>query len=396
MSLEISLSDAGDLVIRDGSRLWVDSLRFSIGTAQGWNAISTGPWARTGAAGTVSQPLVRDGRKVAIAEVAVDGDVLLARLDLRTEVEGLSCTDSFERSRLAVPTLLLPPDLSFFLVTHGLGRADDPRGGYWPTAQVGSLRVGLPEKAFAPLVLFDEHAALAIAPASQFLTSALLATGQGAARSLHGSVDRLLAGTRIETIMARGKDVADALLRLGDVLLRRGRKQRPAPEASALTSTLGWWNAYGSFFTEPIRPLTEQSLVEIGEDLRRSGVPIGYLGLDLWYPYRQIGQAIRFAPDRDKYPDGLKPISERFKIPMVLHLSALAPDNAYGNDGADPAVYRKIAGELKKQGAIVAWHDWLRTQQHLTPQLRRDPEAADRWFTGMGQALEQNGLALLI
>jgi hypothetical protein len=393
MSFEIEPSRAGGILIRDGSRIWIDDLSIAIGGPTG-AGMRAGDWIRDG--NCASQPLLRNGRRIAEVDLVIEGDVATVRLDLHSDLEGLYCADSFEQSHLALPQLRLPQDLSYFLVTYGLGRADDPLGGYWPTARVGTVRDRLPEQAFAPLVLYDSDGAVAIAPASQFLTSALLAVQGGLARILHGSVDRLIAGTRIETILARGANVADALSRLGDVLLARTGKARPSVNGSILTSGIGWWNAYGGFFTEPIRPLTAERLVEVGEGLRRVSVPVRYFGLDLWYPYQQIGQAIRFVPDPDKYPAGLRPIADRFELPMVLHLSARSPEGSGPNDGADPTVYREIAAELKRQGAIVAWHDWLRTQQHLTPRLRSDPVAADRWFTEMASALEKGGLELLM
>lgn len=394
MSLRLDHSTAGKLLIRDDVRVWIEGISFSISAPTERARFTTTRW--TGNAATASQRLRRASEEVAVAAVGADGDVVTIQLDLRTDLDDLSCADSFEQSRLALPALHLPPDLSYFLVTYGLGGADDPLGGYWPAAKTGTVGQGLPHRAFAPIVLFDEHGALAIAPASQFLTSVLLRTEGGIARGLHGSVDRLTTQTRIETILARGKDVADALLRLGDVLLARGGKRRPVADASPLTSGLGWWNAYGGFYTEPIRPLDERHLVEMGDDLHRREVPVKYLGIDLWYPYRRIGQAVRFSPDRRKYPSGLGAVAERLGLSTVLHLSARAPDNDYGSDGGDPTAYGEIGAELVRQGAIAAWHDWLRTQQHLAPRLRNDPRAADQWFEGLARLLGGNGLNLLL
>jgi len=79
----------------------------------------------------------------------------------------------------------------------------------------------------------------------------------------------------------------------------------------------------------------------------------------------------------------------------VLHLSALSEENAYEADGSDPTFYREVARELKQQGAVVAWHDWLRTQQHLTPKLRAEPKLADSWFRGMTEAMAAEGIRVL-
>jgi hypothetical protein len=186
------------------------------------------------------------------------------------------------------------------------------------------------------------------------------------------------------------------MIRLGDALLARSGKPRPSPQDSLLTSSLGWWNAYGGYYTEPIRPLGENRLVDTIDRLRRASVPIAYVGLDLWYPYRAIGQALRFVPDPQKYAKGFREIARRHGLAFVFHLSALAPDNEYGAGGADPSFYRDVATELRHQGGIAAWHDWLRTQQHLTSALRSDPVGADRWFREMAEALRKEGLSLLL
>jgi hypothetical protein len=325
------------------------------------------------------------------------GDSLLVTAELHRELDGLAQTDSFDDPTFLAPTFSFPNDLSFFLATFGLGPSgDEYPGGYWPTVKLGQGPRELPTEAFAPLVCFSQRGAVAVAPANYFLTSPLVRIPDGVGRGLHGAVDSLPAGTKIETAFALGEDLPAALMRLGDFLLARGGKERPQPGKTPLTSSLGWWNAYGGYYTELIRALNGQQLEEVIESLKEQEIPIGYLGLDLWYPYQTIGQAVRYTPDPKKYPQGLKAIVEREEIPTVLHLSALSPKNGYGADGVDPGFYREVAKEISREKGITAWHDWLRTQQHLTPALRHDPTAADRWFAGMAEAFAGEDLSVLL
>jgi len=155
----------------------------------------------------------------------------------------------------------------------------------------------------------------------------------------------------------------------------RGGKKRPSPGSNPIFSKLGWWNAYGSYYTEPIRRLDEHALLEVIDDLKANEIPIDYLGLDLWYPYEQIGQAIQYVPDKEKYPRGIAPLAEQAGLSTVLHLSSR---------------------EVKSQRGIVAWHDWLRTQQYLTPKLREDPQAAEDWFSGMTGAFASEDVDVLL
>ncbi len=398
MTLRVRIEPDGTLSIRTGGDVALLDVRCAVGpldAAPVEGTLRASPWEGAEGAGTreargVFSSLAHDDAG-AVFKLTVEaaGDTAWIVAEAQRDLGNLAVGDTFERAGLAAPAFSLPPGLRALAVTYGLGRSGQGEiGGYWPEARAVPADE-LPSEALAPLVLYDGADALAIAPASQFLTSALLRAPGGAARTLHGAVDALPAGTRIETCVASGHDVASALTRLGDALLARGGKARPMPDRAVFTSRLGWWNAYGGFYTEPIRPLGEHRLVELVQRLRRDAVPVGYVGLDLWYPYRTIGQALRFAPDPQKYGRGFAEIARRHGLSFVFHLSALSPDNAYGAGGADPAFYAEVAAELKGQGGVAAWHDWLRTQQHLTPALRADPRAADGWFRGMGDALDR-------
>jgi len=142
--------------------------------------------------------------------------------------------------------------------------------------------------------------------------------------------------------------------------------------------------------------LDEHALQEVIDDLKEHEIPIDYLGLDLWYPYEQIGQAIQYTPDKEKYPRGIAPLAEQAGLSTVLHLSSLSAKNVYHADGADPLFYHQVAREVKSQRGIVAWHDWLRTQQYLTPKLREDPQAAEDWFSGMTGAFAPEDVDVLL
>jgi hypothetical protein len=407
MSLHLSLDGSGDLTIGSGRNVCVRQFEIAFGGSALRGAEGTlraSPWdasveSDAGGDRKVFRCTWLEGAiPTALAEVREDGDVAWFSVKTLRPLAGLAAGDSFEVSNVAAPAFSFPSPLRTFLVTLGLGRSGEGSiGGYWPEASSGTGLAELPgQAAFAPLVLFDGESALAIAPASQFLTSMLRKEADGVARGLHGAIDHLEAGTSVETVFAAGRDVSDALARLGDALLRRGGKSRPSPSQSPLTSSLGWWNAYGGFYTEPIRPLGENRLIDVIHHLRRSSVPVAYVGLDLWYPYREIGQAVRFTPDPRKYAKGFSDIARRYGLAFVYHLSALSRDNEYGASGADPSFYADVATELRRQGGIAAWHDWLRTQQHLTPALRSTGHAADEWFGGMASALAGQDLKLLL
>ncbi len=410
MNIRIQLSSTGHPEIWANEQILISKLDIDIqrlqpeGRQEG--ALQASPWEcfeayDTGEACHVLRRVVQEnGEPLLTAEIRSAHDVVTFAVTVDQTLSRLNAGDTFEAFSVAFPRIAVPDSYRCFLTTYGLGPSgngdgDGDIGGYWPEAIVTSSTRQLPSKAFAPLVLFDESNALAIAPASQFLTSTLIGNGGDIVRTLHGSINTIEAGTRIETLFAWGEDITAALIHAGDVLLARGGKSRPDPHGCTVTSKLGWWNAYGGYYTEPIHPLDGSSLISLVESLQQQGIPVEYLGLDLWYPYKYIGQALRFSPDPSKYPDGVGSIAEEFDLLTVLHLSALSEENEYQANGSDPTFYRHVAEELRNQGALVAWHDWLRTQQHLTPKLRQDAVAADAWFNGMTKAMADEGISVL-
>lgn len=405
MSLRVAVDASGALSVSCGRATAAVDLHIALGrVGHGGSGrrLRTSPWDCSVGSGAgevrkrFSADISDDAGPLATLIVDCHGPIAWVAMTLVRDLDSLAAGDTFEQSGLAAPAFTIPAGSTALVVTYGLGPSGEGAiGGYWPEAQVvDGLR--LPDEAFAPLVLYEEGAALAVAPASHFLTGALVRTADGAARAVHGAVAGLPAGTCLETVFAAGDDVGDALEALGDALLARSGKSRPSPETSVLTSKLGWWNAYGGYYTEPIRPLGENRLLEAVDRLRQSAVPIAYVGLDLWYPYRVIGQALEFAPDPAKYGRGFAEIARRRGLGFVFHLSALSSDNAYEAAGGDPTFYAQVATELRRQGGTAAWHDWLRTQQHLTGALRAEPVTAERWFAGMASALRDEGLDLLL
>ncbi len=317
----------------------------------------------------------------------------LIEFELLRDVNFFESADSFAAPVLHAPSFRFPERLRFLTLTFGLGGPEESYpGGYWPEFRWGKGPRGLPREAFAPLVLWDDGAAVAIAPGNYPVTSPLVRTERGFARGLHGAVRSLPRGFTLATWVVASPDPFSALRRLSESLSHHSSPITHHP----LLDRLGWWNAYGSYYTELLNPLDEEGLRELARAFREREFPLGYFGLDLWYRFRPIGKALRYQPDPRKYPSGLRRLREETGVPYVLHLSALSEENEYGAAPGDPTVYGEIAEELVHHGAIGAWHDWLRTQQFLVRGLRADPEAAERWFSGMLRAFAEAGLPVVL
>lgn len=404
--MDIEFSAEKGLEIRVGSRRFLSGLNFYFRFQSGVLTeadLDAGPWEERpdidalGSYRELRRTYSHEGEPLVELTIQDYGSALLIAGKLLRRLSGLLGSLSFTDPAIVLPGFKVGEGTRFFAWTFGLdGALGRYPGGYWPEAGWGASPAEMPAQPFAPLVLWGEGGALTIAPADHFLLSPLMRTAFGVGRALAGQFEEIPAGLTLGTWVAFGKDPGEALLRLGDLLLKTAGKNRADPEENPLLSRLGYWNAYGSYYTELIHPLGEELLLGLARSFGEKGIPVGYFGLDLWYPYSRIGQAKEFRPDRRKYPRGLAALSRETGIPFVFHLSALSPDNAYRADGTDPTVYATIAQDLRAEGAVAVWHDWLRTWQFTTPKLLSDPWAAERWFSGMAGAFRERDLPVLL
>ncbi len=402
--LDLTVEDGGHPQLLVRGRPWITAIGLRLPPGSDWipeasGELSAGRWSRTVKQGEtkLTRTFCAEESPVLSMEILCTPRSASVVCRLLADLPTQPRTDAFDNPFLLAPSFSVNPDLRFFLTTFGQGRADEPYpGGHWPSALEGRAPADLPPEGFAPLVLHSPSAALAIAPADLQLTSPMVRVPGGTARAVPSSPTGLAAGQSWETWIYAGSDLYGALRSLGDGLLSRSGKSREATQSHLVNTRLGWWNAYGGYYTELFRPLDATALEQVERSLQALGLPVGYLGIDLWYPYSRIGQATRFSPDPTKYPQGLNHRRRALDVPYVLHLSALAPDNDYGTAGADPAYYREVSQELRLQGAEVVWHDWLRTQQHVTPELRTNPESAERWFAGMAGHMREQELAVIL
>ncbi|MFO8034690.1 MAG: hypothetical protein R6U88_05990 [Candidatus Bipolaricaulota bacterium] len=403
--LQLNITEDGRPQLLVGGQPWLANLGFRISSEGSWiedgkGELHGGSWEKSG-----------DTAATEISRTYWSGDTALLTMTIRCEPTWASVRcklvhdlgeeeevrDAFDSPALLAPCWRISPGLNFFLTTFGHGETgEDYPGGHWPTALTGKAPQELPPRGFSPLVLMGPDSALAISAADYHLTSPLVRLEGGAGRTVGTPPGGFRAGRTWETWITLGDDLYSALRGLGDRLLSRSGKHRGQTQAHLVNTSLGWWNAYGGYYTELFRRLDATRLDEVEKSLRDLGLPIGYLGLDLWYPYQRIGQGTSFTPDRRKYPTGLRNRRRVLDAPYILHLSSLAPENEYGEEPASPNYYEQVAQELRRQGGVAAWHDWLRTQQHMTPTLRTDPEAAEHWFSGMAEHLAEEGIAVVL
>ena len=321
-----------------------------------------------------------------------------------TELVGIQTADSFLYTTFNAPILRLREG-EVLLYTWGLSDA----GGEWPHAVYGKSLDSIPsDRPFSPLVLVADGKAMVISPGSHYPVSPLRAGPEPGmiSRGVHGAIDRVPQGTVVSTVIAAGDDPFSTLLRWGDGI--RAGRPRPTPLAHPVLSRLGYWNDYGAYYSELLHPIDEEVLIALGDYFREEEIPIGYFGLDLWYPHDRVGFAKAYRADERRFPSGLGRIKSRTGIPFFLHLSGFDPENEYQDgyrfqegDGAacpqEGRFYSDLGHRLtEEEGAIGVWHDHIRVYQERIPALRASLTAGEEWFKTMTEGLGKNGLPLML
>ena len=357
-------------------------------------------------------------------------DLVVEVITLR-DLAGTALEDSFYNTTFNAPVVRLAPGLAYLTYTWGLrGGEGSGIGGSFPDAAVAPDLASLPEtlrradfsptadlhqtgeKPFGPLIAFDsEDNTLVMAPLDHFLISPLrlldTPSGPAVARGIHGSVDFIPRDTTTRTILSFGTGLGDTVYRWGRLLRRNGGKQPDAGRESALVGKLGFWNCYGGYYADLFRPTNADTLGRLADYFREGGVPVRYFGLDLWYLFDRVGFAKGYRPHPEKFPQGLRAVSQETGLPLLLHMSAFDLDNEHRSSyqfvvdegSAYPAghdFYQDRAREFKEWGAMGIWPDFLRTQFQNSRSLRDRVGAADAWFGGLCRAMAEAGLEVML
>ena len=359
-----------------------------------------------------------------------DGLVLVESTALR-ELRGLSLGDSFFQTTFNSPVIRPAEGLSYLAYTWGLvGEEGTGEKGHFPDAALAKDLDHLPEqlrladfsatqdlhlscdKPFAPLIGYDSlERTMVMSPLDHFLISPMrlidTPDGVAVARGLHGAVDVVPAGTTTRTALVFGQGLVATMLKWGEPLLRAGGQRVRRVKDSLPSKKLGFWNCYGGYYAELFRPMDAVTLKDLSDYFREADLPIGYWGLDLWYQFDQVGFARRYAPDPQKYPEGLQEVFRQTQIPFLLHMSSFSRTNDYlsnyrftVDEGAaypqGPQLYQDLAREFKDWGATGVWHDFLRTQMQNCRSLRETVGAADKWIDEFVTSMAQEGLDVMM
>ncbi len=311
----------------------------------------------------------------------------------------------------------------------------------WAKGQFGKnvkkTLTGMPDGFIAtPFFVFDKNGwASVLSPYSDFLvrfarslnlTSA--GFGPAVAVGFDGQIAKLEPGRVTQSILIFSeKGVVDSMNQLGAALLTESGKKPIDKNATFFLKYLGYWTDNGGYYyyrTEPGMNY-QDSLLKLGEYIKKEGIPVRHLQLDSWWYYKsKVDNGVYlWEPITEMFPEGLTEFQKKLGMPLTFHNRYFAIDTPYkdkmpfvGNEGAK--IGKERSGDAHGDGpssapgiqpltrevfdiwgdSVKSWdgvmyeQDWLGTQIERVDALRSDPDLAGNWMKNMNAAMEQRGL----
>ncbi|MGC8948440.1 MAG: hypothetical protein ACP5OK_03790 [Thermoprotei archaeon] len=337
-------------------------------------------------------------------------NVVIFEMESLRKLKGTKLKDSFLFTTYNFPAFRISNYAEVLYYTWGLTKSGDFPGGFWPEGHVGEGIDAVPDNVpFTPFVVKGKNGALAFSAFNMFLVSPMRKKGNYIMRGVHGSINVIRRGFVTKTIAVYGNSFIDAINRWGSLLLKVYGKKPIKPMSHDVLKKLGYWNSYGGYYSELFHPMNEEIIRNVCATFKKMEVPLGYIGLDLWYIFDKIGLAKEYKPNPQRFSKSLGMISNEVQVPFVLHLSAFDKENYYTNKyhfiggkneiasvPIDAKFYDDLANIFVSEGGIAVWYDWIRTYQSLIKELRSNPEIAEYWFDTMIKSFDNKGLAVIL
>ena len=264
-----------------------------------------------------------------------------------------------------------------------------------------------------PWSLFDKLGnVMLLSPADNFLVSRMSESPGDAAESrITQTIQTLPAGFSHSTLLVFDRGMNQAFSTWGSALLALGGKQRPANDANAELAKLGYWTDNGAryYYKFDSDLGYAGTLLAIGRQFTKLGVPLGYMQLDSWwYPkgvnarWDSLSSALpdgeyTYGADKELFPDGLAAFQQSLGLPIAAHarwISTASPYRAQykmsGNVVLDPFFWKSTAEYLADAGVVTYEQDWLdhnaQTEINLT-----DPQT---FLENMSEAMLRKGITI--
>lgn len=334
-------------------------------------------------------------------------NIIIFEMEALRTLKGTRLKNSFLFTTYNFPVFRISTHAKILYYTWGL--SDGSSGRCWPEGYVGESIEALPNDApFTPLILKGKSGALTISAFNMFPISPMRRKGDYVMRGIHGAINNIRRGFITKTIAVYGDDFTDALNHWGSFLLKVYGKRPIKPMDHHILRKLGYWSSYGGYYSELLHPIDENVIKDICDTFKKINVPLGHIGLDLWYIHDKIGLAKEYKPNPERFSGGLGMISNEFNVPFVLHFSALSKENYYVNKyqmhrksksvslPIDVKFYNDLANIFVSEGGTTVWYDWIRTRQGLIKELHIDPKFSEYWFDMMTKSFNDKGLTVML
>ncbi|HEX4112907.1 MAG TPA: hypothetical protein VH020_10255, partial [Stellaceae bacterium] len=250
-----------------------------------------------------------------------------------------------------------------------------------------------------------------LSPASHFMNARLQRAPTGKlASGIVADDGKIPAGFVHHTVMAIEPGINRAFESWGRFLTDLAGKKRPANDADAGLTSLGYWTDHGARYYYHWVPGSDYraTLLQVRDAFRRIGIGLGYMQLDSWF-YRKGHEGSWRSKDRlgggtylyeaspELFPDGLAAFQKKLRLPLITHNRWLDAKSPYrdkyavsGNVSVDPKLWAKLMRYLRASGVRTYEQDWLSGQAMPARTL----EAGERFMDAMAEAARREGVTL--
>jgi hypothetical protein len=261
----------------------------------------------------------------------------------------------------------------------------------------------------SPWVFFDSSLnTFVLSPAANFMAASTAWGPKGElASGIAPAISSLPQGFEHRTLLVIQNGINRAFDTWGQALTALHGKTRPASDADASLTKVGYWTDNGAtYYYNMADSLTyEQTLAAVKGDFDRLGIGLGYLQLDSWFYPKGAGASwsdngsgiYEYVAAAPPFMAGLSSFQQGLGIPLITHARWIDAASPYrtryqmsGNVVLDPAYWKYVAGYLATSGVATYEQDWLDDKAQPAFNLTD----AETFLDNMAAAMAQHNLTL--
>jgi hypothetical protein len=260
-----------------------------------------------------------------------------------------------------------------------------------------------------PWLFFDNAGnTFIVSPLANYMTAATtLSPNNEIVSGMATGISSLPAGFTHRVVLVFDQGINRTFDEWGRVLTDWTGKQRPASDADASLTRVGYWTDNGATYYYHTAPSTSyrDTLAAVKSDFDQQAIQLGYIQLDSWfYPKGEhsdwsdgSGGIYSYTAASALFGDNFKSFQQTLGVPLITHARWIDVNSPYrqqykmsGNVSIDPAYWTFVARYLAASGVATYEQDWLfdkaTTDFNLT-----DPDA---FLDNMAAAMAQQNITM--